>query len=205
MTSGRIPHLVPEVILLLGTLLAAPLGCATETAAAPAPRTLEQLMQALSLVETSSARFVERKYLGVLSEPLTYGGVLRYEAPDFLAKTFDSHDMESYEVRADQLRILETNGTHRDIALETQPLIGAFIDAFRATLAGDQTSLEASYHVSFETPGDGWRLALEPKLPALAEYLEAVIIEGRQATIHTIELRERNGDRSVTTLDTPGG
>lgn len=170
---------------------------------------LEQFMQMRSRVVSSSARFVEEKHLAVLAAPLVTRGTLRYEAPDYLAKSYDSRELESYEVRADELRIDAPDGTSRVVALRTQPLVSAFIAAFRATLAGDLDTLEASYDVSLVGDAASWRLTLEPVRggpgSGLGDYITSVRMTGTQATIRSVEIREPNGDYSVMTLETPGG
>ncbi|MDX1431810.1 MAG: LolA-related protein [Gammaproteobacteria bacterium] len=182
-------------------LLAAAMFCLPVHGDDAGELTLEALMQTLARVEARSARFVERKHVALLREPIVYRGTLSYEAPDYLAKRFDSGEVESYEVRGDRLRIRSPDGTWRDVALETQPLLSAFIDAFRATLAGDRARLEASYRAEVDGSAKDWHLTLVPRLPALAEHLESVIIEGTGAIIHTVEVREANGDSSVMTLE----
>ena len=177
------------------------IGSVSASADAARALTLERLMQAFARIESTQASFVEHKHVAVLTEPLVYRGTLAYEAPDFLTKTFESGDVQSYEVRGDRLRIFSPDGTYRVVALETQPLVSAFIDAFRATLAGDVARLQRSYHVTLEGNEARWRLTLVPKLESLAEHLRAVVIEGSRTTIETVEVRESNGDHSVMRLE----
>jgi hypothetical protein len=49
-----------------------------------------------------------------------------------------------------------------------------------------------------------WVLRLTPRDAELGDYLNAVIIHGRESTIYSVETVEANGDRSVMTLINPG-
>ncbi|MGH8702755.1 MAG: outer membrane lipoprotein carrier protein LolA, partial [Burkholderiales bacterium] len=74
MTSG-----IRRALPALAALLAAG-SCCTPPAAA-ADWGVEQLMRSLAQVQSSTARFVERKHLAILNAPLESSGTLLYTAP----------------------------------------------------------------------------------------------------------------------------
>ncbi|MGH8752042.1 MAG: LolA family protein, partial [Burkholderiales bacterium] len=73
---------------------------------------LEQLMQDMARVETSSANFTETKTLSVLTAPLTLSGKLFYRRPGRVEKHVLSPYDESLRVEGDALT-LEKNGKSR--------------------------------------------------------------------------------------------
>src|SRR5260221_5025125 len=80
MTSGRTPMPAAERVgvLVLALLAAAPCKAAQWG--------VDALMQQLSEVKQSQARFVERKYLKVLKSPLELSGTLTYVRPGHIEK-----------------------------------------------------------------------------------------------------------------------
>jgi hypothetical protein len=163
-----------------------------------------QLMELMATVTAAGGRFTERKFLSLLAEPLVFQGTLRYEAPDYLRKELDDAESESYEVRGERLIIDFPDGTRRDILLDQYPVVRAFVECYRGTLAGDLESLERYFHVTLQGRIDQWTLRLEPRQEALAERLSEVVIHGKQENVHSIETLEANGDRSFMTLDGEG-
>src|SRR6185295_19200851 len=64
---------------------------------------LERLMQDLAQVKVAKGRFVERKYLGILTAPLESSGTLTYVAPSRLEKHTLTPRAESLVLDGDQL------------------------------------------------------------------------------------------------------
>ena len=46
----------------------------------------------------------------------------------------------------------------------------------------------------------GWELELRPRSAAISRHLEAVLMRGDDAGMHEMELRDTDGDRTVTRL-----
>ena len=160
-------------------------------------------MRALSKVSETGGRFTERKYLAVLREPLILKGRVHYRAPDYVRKEYDDPDSESYEVRGDELTIEFSDGRRRDLSIDEHPVLRAFVESYRATLAGDEETLERYFSLELSGDMDAWQLRLTPRLAQLADYLDAVIVRGRNSTIYSVETLEAGGDRNVMTVDVP--
>jgi len=171
---------------------------------ASADADLSQVMTALSKVRAAEGRFTERKYLSILSEPLVLEGTVRYQAPDFVRKEYDDPESEAYEVRGDDLTIELPDGRRRDLSIDEHPVLRAFVESYRGTLAGDRETLSRYFDLVLSGPMDAWRLRLTPRPPELAEYLRAVVIHGSGGKVLRVETLESSGDRSVMTVDAPG-
>lgn len=160
-------------------------------------------MEKLAGVRTSGGRFTERKYVSVLREPLVLQGTVLYEAPDYVKKEYDDPDSERYEVRGDRLTVEYPDGRRRDLSIDEHPVLRAFVESYRSTLAGDLGTLESYFEVELEGSMDEWKLRLIPLREDLAKYLSAVVMHGRNGTVYGVETLEANGDRSVMTLHGP--
>jgi hypothetical protein len=184
--------------LLGGWLLAvAPLQAEPE----PAAWDVAQLMQGLSRVESARARFTEQKYMSILKEPLTTSGLLEFHAPDKLEKHVLKPFEERYRVADDTLVIEEpAQGSTRRFVLQRYPAMWAFVEGLRATLAGDVASLQRFYSIKLQGTQEHWRLDLEPSDKAMQEIVRSIQIQGARNQIDTIEILEKNGDRSVMTI-----
>ena len=73
-------------------------------------------------------------------------------------------------------------------------------DPIRATLAGDRTALERLFKVTFDGSLDQWTLALAPADSAVAKSVRQIRIEGSRDAIHTVEIQQADGDRSLLTI-----
>lgn len=159
------------------------------------------MMSELAKVQGAEGRFTERKYLAILTEPLVLEGTVRYRAPDYVRKEYDDPDSESYEVRGDDLIIELPDGRRRDLSIDQHPVLRAFVESYRGTLAGDLETLTRYFDLTLSGSMDDWRLRLTPRLPELAEYLDAVVMHGNGGNVFRVETFEASGDRSVMTID----
>ena len=173
-------------------------------AASSAEVALTALMQKLSEVRAAGGKFTERKYFSILDEPLILKGRVRYRAPDYVRKEYHDPDSESYEVRGDDLTIEYPDGRRRDLSIDEHPLLRAFVESYRGTLAGDLETLSRYFELELGGHMDAWQLRLTPRNLELAEYLSAVVLRGREGTVTSVETLEANGDRSVMTLESSG-
>ena len=163
-----------------------------------APWGVESLMQQLSQVKQSKARFVERKYLKVLKAPLELSGTLTYVRPGRLEKRTLKPKPESLIVADDKLT-LDNPGRneHRVLKLQDYPVVWGFVESIRATLGGDIKALERFYRVELEGGPAKWQLYLTPRDRKMNEVISLIRIDGSQARVNTIEVQEARGDRSV--------
>jgi len=169
--------------------------------AAAADWGVEQLMQTLGEVKSSKARFVERKHMAILSAPLEYSGALIYVAPDRLEKHTQTPRRESLLLERDQLTIESPGRKHRrTVVLQDYPVIWAFVESIRSTLAGDLATLTRFYEVRLDGGERRWRLLLKPRDPQMEEVVSEIRLSGSRNWIDAIEIIEINGDRSVMTI-----
>ena len=162
--------------------------------------TLPQLMEALAAVTEVDATFFELKELAVLETPLESSGILRYRAPDDMEKEVLYPEPMRYTITRDQLVIEQPGGKRETIPLDRYPLLRVLSESMRATLAGDQQTLERLYRVSMSGDVGDWTLRLEPIDPNIARHVIAIVISGSSNQVLLVETLESRGDRSVMTI-----
>jgi outer membrane lipoprotein-sorting protein len=185
---------------ILGLLLWVSLA-ATAGPVQTSPWTLQQLMASLAAVKTVNATFREQKELAILQKPLVMTGMLRYRSPAYLKKQTLQPQAESYEADEDWLVIETPEGERRQFSLNGYPLIRVFVEAIRATLAGDLPTLERYYQVQLQGQAADWRLRLVPVDKEISEYVSSIIIGGQGNRVLSIETLETGGDRSLMTIE----
>jgi hypothetical protein len=193
----------PRTLLLL-LLFAAAAGRSAAVAAETADSAgwdITRLMQDLAQVKIAKSRFVERKYLGILTAPLESSGTLIYIAPSRLEKHTLTPRDESLVLERDQLTI-ESNQPkrRRTLLLQDYPVIWMFVESIRSTLAGDLALLQRFYEITLEGEERKWRLVLKPIDPKMQELISEIRIGGSRSRIDSIEFFESGGDRSVMTI-----
>jgi len=189
--GGRVRAVLVAAVLMSGT-----------AASADSPAwDVARLMQELGKVKTSKARFVERRYVGILTTPLESSGTLLYVAPDRLEKRTLSPRVESVLLEGDQLTLeSEQPKRRRSIRLEDYPAVGVFVESIRSTLAGDLAALKRLFEIALEGEERRWRMVLRPSDRNMQELLSEIRIGGSRGTIDSIEFLEPNGDRSTMTI-----
>jgi len=191
---------VRHAILALA-IAAAALPAAVAQAESKSKWDLTQLMQDLRQVKAARGRFVERRYLAILNTPLESSGTLVYIAPGRLEKHMLLPRQESLTLDGDTLLIEnKETGQRRQVVLEEQPVVRAFVESIRATLAGDLQTLSRFYEVSLEGDASRWRLRLRPTEPRLREVASEIRLSGNGTWVGVIEILDAGGDRSVMTI-----
>jgi len=168
-----------------------------QAAGAPAAWGLPQLMQSLSQVKSSRAHFVERKYLSIVNTPLEYTGGLAYTAPDRLEKRTETPKAESMILEGERLTLENARKQRRVVMLSEYPVVRAFVESIRSTLGGDLQTLNRYYRVSLEGQPGAWQLLLVPSEPSMQAVVREIRIEGADTHLKSIEIIEKEGDRSV--------
>ena len=182
-------------------LASALVACAAAVSAATSPFGLEELMQKLSQVKSASGKFVERKYLRVLNEPLELRGTLTYTAPGRLEKHTLTPKPESLILVEDRLTLEDTaRKKRRTLYLQDYPVLWAFVESIRSTLAGDLPSLNRFYEVDLQGNERDWRLLLKPRESSIQAMVREIRIGGSYSAVRTIEVLESGGDRSVMNI-----
>ena len=162
---------------------------------------VEQLMQRFAQVKSAKGKFVERKHLRILSAPLESSGTLVYTAPGHLEKQTLTPKPESLVLDGDTLTFEDkTRNRRRTLRLQEYPVIWAFVESIRSTLAGDLRGLNRFYRVGLEGSETDWRLTLDPRDPAIERMVSQIRIAGSRTSIRSVETTEAEGDRSVMTI-----
>jgi outer membrane lipoprotein-sorting protein len=169
--------------------------------ASPSSWSLEVLMQDLAQVKSARARFVERKFLRILNDPLELRGTLSYSAPGHLEKHTLTPKRESLVLDQDRLTLEdEVRKQRRTLALQEYPVISALVESIRATLAGDLQSLNRFYQVRLEGDPREWRLILTPRDSKMKAMVTDIRMTGTRRSVRVIEVNEAGGDRSEMTI-----
>lgn len=185
--------------LVLSLALALP---GTAETAGNQPLDLPQLMELMAQVPAREDRFTETKTMAVLSKPLILTGTLAYSRPDRVEKHVLTPYEEHLVVQGDQLTLANKDGTKR-IGVKSHPLIWSFVEAIRASLAGEVAALRRFYHIKVEGTSREWSLTLRPLDPQAASYLSSIRLRGRGNHLVLVEIDEAGGDRSVMTIHEP--
>jgi hypothetical protein len=192
----------PFFRLLAGLILALvlPRFCIAEEARTVQPWGLEALMAELGRVQHSKARFVERKYLKILTKPLELTGTLEYRAPDRLERHTLTPKPESFVVEGDRVVLENAQGRRRTLQLQDNTVLWAFVESIRSTLGGDAGMLNRFYAVVLEGDLAKWRLSLTPKESRMRSFISVIQIGGSGSKVDSVEIQETQGDRSVMTV-----
>lgn len=165
------------------------------------PWSLDRLMREFGAVRTARARFTERKYLKMLDRPVESSGTLAYDAPSRLEKLTLVPKRERMLVEEDRVTLeMGPKRKQRVLSITDHPLLRAFIESIRATLAGDRATLERFYRVDFGGDASGWRLKLEPADAKTKSLVRVIRITGSGGEIGSVEVEQSDGDRSVMTM-----
>lgn len=168
--------------------------------AADAAFDVRQLMQSLAQVKVAKGTFVERKYLSILNTPLESSGTLVYSAGRLEKHTLLPKE-ESMVLEQDKLTLEnKAKNQRRTVRLQSYPVIWAFVESIRSTLAGDYQTLSQFYRIALEGNASQWRLQLLPIEPEMQTVASEIRISGSKSAIRTIEITETGGDRSVMTI-----
>ncbi len=162
--------------------------------------TIATLMQTLSEVRQAHAEFSETKKLSVLTTPLKTSGRLIYRAPLFLEKETNQPYHEVLRVDGNNITRENQRGQKQNFSIQAYPAVWAFVESFRATLAGDLKTLERFYKVRLDGNEKQWQLLLLPKDPEMGELVHAIRINGQGNLITSIETQEAAGDSTLMTL-----
>ncbi len=162
---------------------------------------LGQLMKNLAQVKSAKAKFVERKHLRMLNAPLELSGTLVYTAPGHLEKHTLLPKPETLVLKANTLTVEDkVKNRRRTLALQDYPVVWAFVESIRSTLAGDLQSLNRFYRMSLEGTEREWVLVLKPREAAMQGLVDQIRVSGAKSSVRAIEVIEAEGDRSVMTI-----
>jgi hypothetical protein len=127
--------------------------------------------------------------------------MLEFHAPDRLEK----YVLKPYEVRylvTNDTLVIEQpgKGSARRYILQRYPAMWAFVEGLRGTLAGNVDLLQQFYAIELKGVRERWRMDLAPLDKTMQDMVRSIRIQGAEGQINTIEILEKNGDRSVMTV-----
>jgi hypothetical protein len=160
---------------------------------------LDRVMGALAQRKHGHVTFVEKKLIALLDRPVESSGELLYDAPDRLEKRTLKPKPESLVLEGGSVSA-QRGRRHYVLDLKQYPQVVPFIESIRATLAGDRAALERVFKVDFTGSFDHWRLGLVPLDAQLGKQVREIHIEGEKDLIHSVEIVEADGDRSLLTI-----
>lgn len=181
---------------------AAPSHSASKAAAPSTSSDFDRLMALLAERRHGEATFVERNDLSILSRPLESSGVLIYDAPDHLIQRTLRPRPESLDLDHGVVTV-ERGRRKYHFELSAYPEAVAYVDAIRATLAGDRAALERVFSIDFQGSLAHWTLELTPTDERIAKRLRRIRISGARDDIHQVVILDRDGNRSTMTLGPP--
>lgn len=198
--SRRVRRALALLALLPGALASADEGTPpADPGDLPEP-TLEAFMAGMASTPGVVARFREVKELGLLSVPLESRGTLYFVPPDRLARITTEPAPTRLVIDGDRFAYRDEAGG--EVAeVDANPLAREFVRSFIVLFNGDLDALRERYEPDFEVEGARWTLRLRPRSRPLADFVEGVTLEGAGRALRRIEMRETDGDRTVTTLD----
>jgi outer membrane lipoprotein-sorting protein len=189
------------LLVLLSCLASAPAHAAAASSVPSTEWGLPQLMQSLAQVQTSQARFVERKHLKVLDVALTSSGTLSFQAPGRLEKHTLAPREDSLVLDQGVLTMEnKARNIKRTLVLQEYPVVWAFVESIRSTLAGDLPMLERFYQVELTGDASRWRMKLRPRDQRTQQMVSEIVFAGRGDRVTGIEMLESSGDRSIMSV-----
>jgi hypothetical protein len=165
---------------------------------------LDRVMGALAERKHGHVSFTEKKFIALLDEPVESSGELLYDAPDRLEKKTLKPKAEDLVLQGGVVSA-QRGKHHYTLDLKQYPQVLPFIESIRATLAGDRAALEQVFKVGFGGDFEHWTLDLVPLDAKLTKTVKGIHIEGEKDFIHTVEIREAEGDRSLMTISAAVG
>jgi hypothetical protein len=164
---------------------------------------VEQLLERLAKNRQMEVRFEETAFSNLLTEPLKTQGILRFTLPARIEKHVTAPYDERYLVEGDKV-VFESKrkGSSRTFSLQDYPVLRAFVEAFRSTLANDVVTLERYYHVTLQGEPRRWVVILHPLDNAVKEVVESIQFSGEGQRVSSIEVLATDGDRSVMVITT---
>ncbi len=208
-SSGNLWLRLPAVFLTWSILLGpAPMSLAetspqTEREGGSTGWNVERLIDNLAKNRQAEARFEETAFSTLLTEPLKTQGILRFTPPATLEKHVTAPQDERYLVEGDKILFeSKAKGINGTLSLQDYPMLRAFVEAFRSTLANDVVTLRRFFSVTLQGEPRRWVLILRPLDNAIQELVESIRFSGEEAQVSSIEILAPDGDRSVMVIAT---
>lgn len=178
--------------------------CLLGTAAYAEPAwNVTQLMHLLASAERPDVKYTEIQELAMLNIPTRQSGILRRLPDGTLEKEVLEPYHEKWVIGATSLRIERDNGEDLEMALDSDPRVGALASAFHATVGGDLEVLQKYYRLDLQGSREHWHLRLLPIASALKAIVSDIDIEGRKGHITHFTTTQPDGDSNILNLHWP--
>jgi outer membrane lipoprotein-sorting protein len=158
--------------------------------------TPQALMQALAQQQSARAKFVERKFIGFVDQPIESRGELSFTAPDRLEKRTLEPRQESLVLEGETLQVEQAGKRRMTVSLPSHPEAAAFVESIRGTLAGDLVTLQKYYTLELSGSLERWKLVLVPLQARMQKIVTRIRIEGTASSVRSIGFDQADGDRS---------
>jgi hypothetical protein len=160
---------------------------------------LDTLLAGMASTNGVAAEFREKRFVALLVDPLESRGWLYFVPPDRMARFTTEPAPASLLVEGESLRFRE--GPERpDMDLSSSPVARAFVENFMAVFSGDRARLEKIYRVELQGSAGEWEMSLKPRQLPLSRFLDVVLLRGDLGGMREMEVRDVDGDRTVTQL-----
>jgi hypothetical protein len=175
------------------------------------PQTAAQLLQgvlaqpaaALRGAQVMRGQFIYKKYLSEIPQPLVSRGEFVFARELGINwHTREPFDSE-FVLTAKGITQRDDGKTTLQLSASEQPAVKVVARIFLALLSLDMASLQNSFALSGERPGqqqgkpgsETWQVGLRPSVPAIAAVFKEAIVSGG-AQVQGLLLRDANGDRT---------
>jgi hypothetical protein len=155
--------------------------------------------RALETAKVVRGRFVQRRHLAGLAQPLESSGTFLFAR----SAGIEWHTEQPFD---SQFLLAESRITQRDeggvtLSLDAaeQPALAVVSRVFFALFALDLEKLSQDFELFGERRGAGWVLGLKPRAPALGRVFRRAIVTGG-TSVERVVLEDGNGDRSEIEL-----
>lgn len=193
MSRHRLRRRVSVQLALFPFLLGLTLVPILSVATSGQPVDAQALMNLLGRVERVEVAYQETVESDLIDTPLGTQGHLIYQAPEHIRRISDRGD--GFELDGERMRLISNGRVVNELIVSDIKPLEAMVGALRATFAGDFATLKANYRLDYQTDKAHWTLDLGSGGQAFSGLFERIRIVGDGATIETIEILERNGDR----------
>lgn len=173
----------------------------------PRPRDEQALFELFAASPGFEAQFEEEKHLGLLAVPIHSRGTLYFLPPGHLARIVDEPNASRVLITPTEMRTI-ARGQEKRLDLAQAGELRAFVTSLSLVLAGSREGLATLWSIAYAPVADdprGWTLTLVPRAEiegsqALARMVSSLTLTGEGEFVTRIEVREPNGDRTVTRI-----
>jgi len=146
-----------------------------------------------------TAEFVEEKHIALLSAPLSSRGWIYFAPPDALLRITTQPSDTRLLISRDDVRYRDDAGADR-FDITANSVARQFVENFLVLFTGDLERLGERYDIESHFDDQRWRLGLRPLRTPFDRLVESVALVGRGDVLESIEMIEKDGDRTVTRI-----